>query len=202
MKIGYKATYDFVCRDFKFEIGQTYELSEKPIMCSRGFHYCKNARNTLKHYSYTRRFKLLEIEDLGLFTIEENDKSCTDKIRIIREINDPDELIQLIGCHRIYNENGKLFRCKDSYGYWYEYTYDKNGNVSTYKHSRGFSYEQTHNENGSLLNYKDSNGYFSESTYDHNGCRLTHKNSSGYFSESTYDENGYEITKRETYSKV
>jgi hypothetical protein len=65
MKTGYKATYNFACRDHKFEIGQTYELLGTPIPCQYGFHYCVNPKDVLDYYPMKNCFRLLEIEDLG-----------------------------------------------------------------------------------------------------------------------------------------
>ena len=202
MKIGYKATYDFTCRHHKFEIGQTYELSEKPIMCLCGFHYCKDAKNTLRHYNYNSRFKLLEIEDLGLYTIERSDKSCTNKIRIIREINDPNELIQLLEEYRTFNENGKELTHKDSTGYWHEYTYDQDGKELTFKDSNKYWHEYTYDQYDQILTYKDSTGYYYEFTYDQDGNKLTYKDSDNYVYDYTCDEGEYAIESNKNENRI
>ncbi len=96
MTKGYKATYNYKCRDQTYEIGQEYKLDDKPIICVYGFHYCLDAKDTLLYYFYNYKFKLLEIEDLNLIdTIILDDKSCSNHIKIIREITDPDELLQI-----------------------------------------------------------------------------------------------------------
>jgi hypothetical protein len=59
MKTGYKATYDFICLDHKFEIGQTYELQGTPIPCEYGFHYCVNSKDVLKYYIIKRDFRVI-----------------------------------------------------------------------------------------------------------------------------------------------
>jgi hypothetical protein len=60
MKTGFKATYDFMCKSHKFEIGQTYELPNQPIPCKYGFHYCQNPKDVLEYYSIKHNFRLLE----------------------------------------------------------------------------------------------------------------------------------------------
>jgi len=64
-KIGYKATYNYKCRDQVYEVGQEYKIDEKPIICKKGFHYCMNAVSTLDYYPIKPDFKLLEIENLS-----------------------------------------------------------------------------------------------------------------------------------------
>lgn len=175
MTKGYKATYNYQCIDQLYEIGQEYKLEQKPVICKFGFHYCLNAKNTLLYYIYGKDFKLLEIEDLSNDTIVKDDKSCSNHIKVIREITDKDELLQLLGCYSTYHENEKIFTYKNSSGYSYEQTYDEFGNELTYKNSSGYSYEKTYDENGNQLTYKNSNGYSSKSTYNADGNQLTYR---------------------------
>jgi hypothetical protein len=104
MKTGFKATHDFVCIDHKFEIGQTYELKGKPIPCHYGFHYCVNPKDVLEYYPIQHNFRLLEIEDLG-DSITDDNKSVTNKIRIVREIP-KEEYYQLFGIVKVQNGKG------------------------------------------------------------------------------------------------
>ena len=120
---GYKATYNYKCRTQSYEIGKEYKLDYKPIMCKHGFHYCLNAKDTLKYYPLQQNFKLLEIEDLYYNTITEGDKSCSNHIRIIREITDKNELYQLLGQERTYDKNGRLLTYKDSDGFNTKFAY-------------------------------------------------------------------------------
>ncbi len=181
MTKGYKATYNYKCLNQTYEIGQEYKLDEKPILCQDGFHYCLNAENTLSYYPLVPDFKLLEIEDLNPNdTITGYEKSCSNHIKIIREITDPEELFSLLGKQYTYNENGKILTSKNSDGYSYECTYDESGNELTYKSSNNFSYEKTYDENGNGLTYKDSSGFSCEYTYDEFGYELTYKDSFGF----------------------
>ena len=177
MTKGYKATHDYKCRDQTYEIGQEYKLDEKPILCKYGFFFCINAEHTLAYYNYNHKLKLLEIEDLSNDTVTNYDKSCSNHIRIVREITDPDELMQLLGFICTFNEKGQLLTCKNSDGFWSEQTYNEFGKELTYKNSDGYYAESTYNENGQSLTYKDSYGLLRESTYDENGNLLMYKNS-------------------------
>ena len=75
-------------------------MDEKPIICGRGFHYCINAENVLRYYPIKSDFKLHEIEDINEDESQHqydydllSSKSCSNHIKIIREITDPDELM-------------------------------------------------------------------------------------------------------------
>ena len=90
---GYKVfNSDWTCRGFQYEVGKTYEMDEKPIICERGFHFCKELIDCFFYYpfDYTRT-KIAEVEAIGDIEEDEDNvygtsKCCTNKIRIIREI--------------------------------------------------------------------------------------------------------------------
>lgn len=47
---GFKAmNADMTCREFKFEIGKTYE-TDSISMCSSGFHFCENPFDVYSYY--------------------------------------------------------------------------------------------------------------------------------------------------------
>lgn len=88
LKKGYKAfDADFRCRDFQYEVGQTYTIDEDPFMCEIGFHFCKIPVFVDKYYLWTEdtTVRFAEVES-GETTITEYDKSVTNNITIIREI--------------------------------------------------------------------------------------------------------------------
>lgn len=150
---GYKATYNYQCLDQVYEIGQEYKLDEKPIMCQYGFHYCLNAKHTTWHYvNDTKNFKLLEIEDLNpTDTVQLKEKSCSNHIRIIREIVDPNELYDLIKEVYTFDANDKVLTYKNSSGYWSESTYDETGRILTTKNSHGTNMEFHYDEFGKRI---------------------------------------------------
>jgi len=112
---GYKATYNYKCRNQIFEVGQEYKIDKKPIVCNRGFHYCENAINVLSYYNFLSCFKLLEIEDLSNETAKETifgEKSCTNHIKITREIIGQ-ELLDLLE-FEIINDCGTIKTFKNN----------------------------------------------------------------------------------------
>lgn len=87
---GYKAfNIDWTCRGFQYEIGKTYEMDDKPVICEKGFHFCKELIDCFFYYPFDYiRTRIAEVE--AFRDIEEGSdgtsKCCTNKIRIIREI--------------------------------------------------------------------------------------------------------------------
>jgi hypothetical protein len=160
MKTGLKATYDFSCRNHKFEIGKTYELSGTPIPCKYGFHYCKNPIDVLGYYPIKHTFRLLEIEDLGI-SITKYDKSVTNKLRVIREIP-KEEYYQLFGI--INNQLTTNYEA----GYWTKQTFDENNNRIRYEDSFGDWTKYEFNENNNETYCESANGLWSKYEYDQN----------------------------------
>lgn len=88
---GYKVfNSDWTCRGFKYEVGETYEMIDKPEICKKGFHFCEELKDCFFYYPFDcYRTKIAEIEALGDIeedNSEETSKRCTNKIRIVREI--------------------------------------------------------------------------------------------------------------------
>ena len=84
---GYKVfNPDWTCRNFQYQVGQTYEMEGPVIPCERGFHFCKNAADCFNHYAFKPENKVAEVIAHGTVK-EEGDKCCTDKIEIVREIS-------------------------------------------------------------------------------------------------------------------
>ena len=85
---------DWTCRGFQYKIGETYKDCINPSVCDRGFHFCKNLADCFNYYSFDPDNKVAEIEALGAIS-ECDDKCCTDKIRIVKEITWP-EVLELV----------------------------------------------------------------------------------------------------------
>lgn len=162
-RIAYKATYNYKCINQLYEIGKEYKMEEKPIVCVRGFHYCRNAEDVLNYYEFYPTFKLLEIEDLSKDTIHFGDKSCSNNIKILREITDPDELFKLLNKFVTFYEDGNR-------------KYEKRANKCL---DLITIIETDYHQDGLKVFYKCSSGYWYRSTYDNYGNRLTYENSYG-----------------------
>ena len=171
MKTGFKATYNFYCKDHKFEIGQTYKLQGTPIPCHYGFHYCENPINVLNYYSIKHDFRLLEIEDLGDSIVKE-DKTVTNKIRIIREIP-KEEYYSLFG---IVNNQLKITY---ENGSWEKGTFDANNNCIRFEDSDGYWKKRTFDENHNCIYSENSIGYWEKYKYDERNNCVYYENSDG-----------------------
>lgn len=96
--IGYKAfDKNLRCRDFQYEVGQTYEIPQEQLqLCRRGFHFCRFPTDVFEYYDrYMSTFA--KITALGT-VIDDNNKSVTNRIRII-EIITIDILYQEMPSH-------------------------------------------------------------------------------------------------------
>ena len=90
-KIGYKVmSQDMTCdggdKPFQYELGKTYEIEGKLEICRNGFHFCKNIFNTLEYYNNIKgdkRFFKIQYD----MCIDDWDKSVTNKITILEEVN-------------------------------------------------------------------------------------------------------------------
>lgn len=90
---AYKAfNKDLTCRDFQYEIGKTYKMKEKPIVCDRGFHACTKLDDVFNYYTWGKETRLCEVELLGDIVDDStrDSKVATNKIRIVRELTKKD----------------------------------------------------------------------------------------------------------------
>ena len=92
---GYKVfNPDWTCRGHAYKVGEIYEIKGNIEICSRGFHFCENPINCFNYYAFNPDNKVAEIVAHGK-VISEGDKSCTDKIEIVREVA-WDEVLRLV----------------------------------------------------------------------------------------------------------
>ena len=83
---GYKVfNPGWTCRGFQYEVGKIFEEDVKPSCCDRGFHFCKKAADCFSYYSFNSENKVAEVIALGEVDTD-GEKSCTNKIQIVREI--------------------------------------------------------------------------------------------------------------------
>lgn len=92
---GYKVfNPDWTCRDFKYKVGETYEHCGDIKLCGSGFHFCVKVTDCFNHYAFDSNNKVAEVEAIGLVKTGD-DKSVTNKIRIVREL-DWSEVLKLV----------------------------------------------------------------------------------------------------------
>ena len=167
---AYKATYNMKCMAITYEVGKTYTFNGKLIMCEKGFHFCLNAVDTLKYYSFTPEFQLLEIDVLSELITNE-DKSITDKFKVIRVIpqKERDELLNI--------------------------TTDSNNNKIKEVYSNGETYTCEYDSNNNLIKEVYPNGKTLTWEYDSNNNKIKQVNPNGKTSTCEYDSNNNLIKK-------
>ena len=85
---GYKVfNSDWTCRGFQYEVGKTYTLEGKPEICVNGFHFCENLVDCFNYYKFDPNNKVAEIRAYNTILNNGKDKSCTNKIKIMKELS-------------------------------------------------------------------------------------------------------------------
>ena len=83
---GYKVfNPDWTCRGFQYKVGEIFIHNDNIKMCEEGFHFCRKAADCFNYYDFDSKNKVAEVEAVGLVETHGN-KSVTDKIKIVREI--------------------------------------------------------------------------------------------------------------------
>ena len=92
---GYKVfNPDWTCRGSKYKAGETYEHYGDIKLCGGGFHFCVKVTDCFNYYAFDSNNKVAEVEAIGLVK-SCGDKSVTNKIRIVREL-DWSEVLKLV----------------------------------------------------------------------------------------------------------
>ena len=92
---GYKIfNPDWTCRGKAYTCPGTFEEDVEPIVCESGMHFCKKAIDCFNYYSFDPRNHIAEVIAHGT-VVGYNDKCCTNKLEIVREISWT-ELLELV----------------------------------------------------------------------------------------------------------
>jgi hypothetical protein len=174
VKKGYKAfDENLECRGFQYEIGKTYEELRPLNICNVGFHYCEKVENVYGYYPRSSKTRICEIEDIGE-SITEGDKSCTNKIRVVREIVGK-ELIDLI----LKGNNSGNYNSGDYNSGDYNSGYRNSGGCNSGNYNSG---------------YRNSGGCNS-GNYNSGSCNSGYRNSgscnSGNYNSGDYNSGNY-----------
>ena len=96
---GYKVfNPDWTCRGKVYTCPGTFEEDVEPIVCESGMHFCKKAIDCFNYYSFDPRNHIAEVIAHGA-VVGYNDKCCTNKLEIVREISWT-ELLELVNVGR------------------------------------------------------------------------------------------------------
>ena len=64
---GFKGTEkDMSCKGYRYELGKQFDLDDdiNPVLCEKGFHFCKNLKNVFQYYSIGDGNRFFEVEAL------------------------------------------------------------------------------------------------------------------------------------------
>lgn len=162
---GYKVfNPDWTCRNFKYEVGKTYNHIGDIEVCEAGFHFCQKAIDCFNYYPFDNKNKVAKIEAIGL-TKTFGDKSVTNKITIVEEIK-WDELLNIVnighnntgygntGAYNTGNYNTRNYNAGNYNTGDYNTGYGNAGNYNTGNYNMGYSNTGNYNTgNENIGNY-------------------------------------------------
>ena len=92
---GYKVfNPDWTCREKQYTCPGKFEEEGEFEVCGHGMHFCQTAADCFDYYDFNSKNKVAEVIAYGEVKTD-GDKSCTDKLEIVREI--PwDEMLQIV----------------------------------------------------------------------------------------------------------
>jgi len=208
---GYKImNSDMTCRNFKFEIGKTYTHKGNISLCNLGFHFCIKPVNCFNYYNFDNKNVVCEIETLTTSkVIHGDDKSVTDKIRILKIIKWSNvlNLVNIGDFNTGYSNSGDSNSGNSNSGDWnsgdsnsgdWNSGYRNSGNRNSgdwnsgYRNSgnsnsgdRNSGYSNSGNSNSGDSNSGDSNSGYSNSGYSNSGDWNSGDRNSGFFNSIT-----------------
>jgi hypothetical protein len=77
---------DLSCRDQQYEVGKTYDMGGKALLCKRGYHSCENPLDVIKYYGDVLENRYCEVEASGDICRSEDSKLCSTKLKVNAEI--------------------------------------------------------------------------------------------------------------------
>ena len=84
---GYKVfNPDWTCLNKQYTCPGKFEEDVPLNVCCSGMHFCKNLVDCFSYYPFNSENKVAEVIAFGR-VMEENDKCCTDKLEVVREIS-------------------------------------------------------------------------------------------------------------------
>ena len=152
---GYKVfNSDWTCRGFQYKVGETYEHKGDISICEKGFHFCREIAKCFNYYDFDPNNKVAEIEALG--NVEsDDDKSVTDKIKIVREIS-WEEMLRLANS----GEGNTGLENSGSYNSgWKNSGWKNSGSYNSGSHNSGWN-NSGWNNSGSHNSGSHNSGFF------------------------------------------
>jgi hypothetical protein len=189
--IAYKVfNRDWTCLNYNFKnskgiaVGTTHSIRKKPILCSTGFHYCKDLSDCFSYYEFKSTNKVAMVEILGdIDKTDDGDKECTNKIKILKELS-WEEVLKM--CNKGTENDGLLNNGYNNLG-------DRNygcynvGNKNFNNHNYG-NYNTGSNNIG-----HDNPGHDNEGTQNNGRFNFGNSNS-GSYNKTSYSNGFFNTT--------
>ncbi len=190
---------DLSCLNFLFKEGETYEIPGVPILCRRGFHFCKDLILTLEYYPISKCItenKYAEVEILGEYVFEKPTmhKGVTNILKIVRVFSDEEIIEYIKNTNNTYN-NGKhnsgAYNSGDSNSGDFNSGNHNNGNGNSGDFNSGC--HNSGNFNSGNYNYGRRNSGSYNSGYHNSGwCNSgdynSGSNNSGHYNSGNYND--------------
>ncbi|MCK9272971.1 hypothetical protein M0P65_05480 [Candidatus Gracilibacteria bacterium] len=176
--IGYKATANGKCKRKTYKLGKTYTLKSEMKICKRGFHFCQDLFDVFEYYPPNKNTKVFKVEALGNVETEDN-KSVTDKIKILEEVNLSNIIVEKYGYKKHFDDKGNCIKIEypdvywekfkydsknrrikeeNSFGSWTKFKYDKNNNLIKQTYSDNSWIKWKYNEKNKCINIEYGKG--------------------------------------------
>jgi len=183
---GFKVfDFNWTCRPkekiFKYKVGCTYEENIEPIICKKGFHFCKRAIDCFNYRTFRPKNKVAEILALGKIDTD-GVKYCTNKIKIVREIT-WNELLDIVNSGSNCTGMGNSGYCNS--GDYNSGNYNSgNGNSNNYNSG---NYNSNSYNSGDFNSGHHNSGHFNSGNYN------TGRRNSGHFNIGNFNTGNYNI---------
>ena len=187
---GYKVfNPDWTCRDFKYEVGKTYEIEEEPICCKRGFHFCEKLIDCFNYYNFDPDNKVAEVEATGDI-LKDGDKFCTNKITILREMTWQEVLADVnTGKGNTGRNNSGDYNSGDYNSGYRNSGYGNSGNYNSGYRNSGYGNSGNYNSGYRNSGYRNS-GYGNSGNYN-SGYGNSGNYNSGDYNSGDYNSGNY-----------
>jgi hypothetical protein len=178
------------CQNYDFKdhmgnvIGTVHSQDNEIKLCSIGFHFCRKLTNCFNYKKFDSKNKVAEIEILGVCEGDPEDKECTAKFKIIKELS-WEEVLRICNSGDGNSGNGNSGDGNSGNGN----SGDRNsGNGNSGYGNSG--YGNSGNGNSGNGNSGDRNSGNGNSGYGNSGNRNSGDGNSGY-GNSGYGNSGY-----------
>ena len=197
---GYKVfNPDWTCRGKQYTCPGEFEEKVELRMCNAGMHFCKRLEDCFSYYDFDPENKVAEVAALGEI-LEEDKKSCTNKLKIIRELTWQEVLDRVnvgVGCTGLGNSGSH------NSGYWNSGDYNSgshnSGDYNSGDYNSGYWNSGSHNsgnynsgdDNSGNYNSGDYNSGYWNSGYWNSGNYNSGIHNSGDYNSGNYNSGDY-----------